>query len=325
MQLPRITFHGPRSFPEALGLLRDLTGTPAIMGGGTDLLVRMKYRLTRPSHLISLRHIPGTDDMREDEHSFFIGPAVTLGTLVRNRALPDGFGILRSAAALVATNQIRNMATLAGNLLQNTRCAYYNRSREWQKAVRPCFKRGGEQCHAVKRGKRCLAVYQGDMAPVLAVLEARALIASPGGTREIPVEGLFSGHGVEPLTIDPSEILTGVTIPKPGPGSFTGYRKYRIRDGMDYPLAGAALSVTFSGPLVESLRLCLTGVSPAPVMVTDAADAARGQALTPSLIEELADRALRSARPIGNLEGEAARRREMVRHAVTELLREGAR
>lgn len=322
MQIPGFTYHSPRSLEEALTLLRDLNGSGTIVGGGTDLLVRMKYRLVRPGHLISLMNIPGTGAWTSDERSFSLGTGISLAGIIKDLPAADELKTLRSAATLVATTQIRNMATLGGNILQNTRCGYYNRSREWQKTVKPCFKRDGDRCHAVERGKRCLAVYQGDLAPVLAVLGAQAVMVSLSGTREVPVEKLFSGDGAKPLTLDPREILTGVIIPKAPPGFFSGYRKYRIRGGMDYPLAGVALSVTFSGGRISDLRICLTGVSSAPVMVTHDTAMAGDKALSPSLIEALADRAYRSAHPIGNLEGEISRRREMVRLFVAELLRE---
>jgi 4-hydroxybenzoyl-CoA reductase subunit beta len=325
MRLPRFHHHEPRSTDEALRLLEKHGEEALVMAGGTDLLVRMKLRLAAPVHLVSLSGIGSLAGMESHRgKGLSIGALTSVAVLSRSQALRKRCASLHGAACLVATEQIRHMGTLGGNLFQTTRCLYFNRTHEWRKALAPCFKRGGNVCHAVKGGKRCFSVYQGDLAPALIALECTAVLRSPGEEREVPVEDLFSGDGREPFRTSRETILTCVRIPRPD-GAFSAYRKFRLRDGIDFPLAGVAVSMRKDGRRIARLRVCLTGVASSPVLVGKAEELARGERLTPSLIQEIGRVAARAARPVENAEGTPALRKSMIEHMTGEILGETAK
>jgi 4-hydroxybenzoyl-CoA reductase subunit beta len=321
LRLPPIEYHTPDSIDEALRLLLAYGHDAALCGGGTDLFVRMKERLSTPSHLISLANVQGTREISFNPLAGLeLGAGVTLSDLMGSAVILARYPGLAAAASLVATRQIRNMATLGGNILQNTRCCYYNRSAEWRKAVAPCFKRGGEVCHVVEKGKRCFAVYQGDLAPLIISLGGSAIVLSEGGAEEGPLEEVFSGDGRSPFQRFGNRILTKIRIPVPE--GYSAYKKFRLRKGMDFPLAGAAVSLSFSGQTINDLRICLTGISSSPVPLREAGEIALGRRLTTDLIGELANRAYTSAHPLANLEDSPAHRKSMVRILVEEILEE---
>jgi len=321
MNLPHFDFHNPASLDECASLLKCFGKEAEIVAGGTDLFVRMKHRLKRPSHLVSLSKIDGLDSISLDSSSgMILGVRVKLAELARSPMVREKYTALSEAASLVATRQIRNMATLGGNILQDSRCLYYNRSMTWGKAVPPCMKRDGSACHAVAGSQRCFAVYQGDIAPVLIALGARANLFPPGKTGEIALEDLFTGDGKVPCRGLGGKVLTSVTLPVSLNPIFTAYRKYRLRDGMDFPLAGVAVVVRLDQGTIADIRICLTGVWSSPVLVKEAVDIARGKTLTAVLAKGLADAAYRAAHPVANLEGNPESRRSMIWRMVEEIL-----
>lgn len=321
MKLPQFQSHKPASLTECTQLLADLGTNGVLKAGGTELLVRMKLGLVDKSHVISLSAVEGIDGISVDRKG-----ALTIGAGTRLSALADSplvrarIPALAEAANIVATPQIRNMATLGGNIFQETRCIYYNQSAAWRKTVPACFKRNGDLCHVVPKGKKCFAVYQGDLAPVLIALDAVAVLLMNGTEEELPLQELFTGEGKTPFRRGKPYVLTAVHIPALQKGTHAEYRKYRLRNGMDFPLAGSVIVVNRKGEIIEDLRVCLTGVSSSPVVVAKAAEIARGERLSPELIALVADAAYTAAHPMKNLEASAGRRRSMVRVMTEEIL-----
>lgn len=321
MNLPRFVYHTPLSLKECMAILADLQDDAEVVAGGSDLLVRMKLRLTMPGHLVSLAKIAELKHIiYRPAKGLTVGAGATLSLLASDSVVEGKCPAMAHAAELVATRQIRNAATLGGNVLQNTRCLYYNRSPVWGKAVAPCFKRGGTVCHVVPKGKRCVAVYQGDLAPLLIALGATALVVTTEGAREVPVESLFSGLGKAPFVDMREKIIMDFTIPETALDGQTAYRKYRLRKGIDFPLAGVAVTLKRTDGLIEHLRVCLTGVASSPVFVPKVEEMAKGRPLTRQLAREVGKAAYAAARPLANLEGDPARRRVMVRIITEDVL-----
>jgi 4-hydroxybenzoyl-CoA reductase subunit beta len=321
MNLPRFTYHSPNSLKECIAMLSDQKNGVQVIAGGSDLLVRMKLRLETPDHLVSLADIPALKDITcRPGKGLTIGAGVTLSVLASDAVIREKCPALADAAGLVATNQIRTVATVGGNILQNTRCRYYNRSPVWGKAVAPCFKRNGAVCHVVPRGKRCFAVYQGDLAPLLIALNTSVTVVSKKGAEEIPVESLYSGNGKTPFNNVAGRIATGFTIPDDSLNARAAYRKYRLRGGIDFPLAGVAAALKLDNGLVEDLRLCLTGVASCPVPVQGAAEAAKGKPFSREVAGEVGRLAYAAAHPLANLEGDPATRRSMIRIMTKDIL-----
>jgi 4-hydroxybenzoyl-CoA reductase subunit beta len=321
MNLPRFSYHAPVSLRECTAILADLDNDAQVIAGGSDLLVRMKLRLAKPGNLVSLSRVAELKHIiYSPGRGLTIGAGATLSLLASDSIVGEKCPAIASAAELVATKQIRNAATLGGNVLQDTRCRYYNRSAVWGKAVAPCFKRGGALCHVVPKGKRCLAVYQGDLAPLLIALSATALIVTKDAAREIPVESLFSGDGKEPFNDMTGKIIMDFTIPESSLDGQAAYRKYRLRKGIDFPLAGVAVALKNNDGLTENLKACLTGVASSPVLVPRAGEMARGKPLSRELAGETGKLAYAAAHPPANLEGDPARRRFMIRIMTEDIL-----
>jgi 4-hydroxybenzoyl-CoA reductase subunit beta len=249
-----------------------------------------------------------------------IGAGTTLSVLASDSIVREQCPALATTGELVATKQIRNIATLGGNVFQNTRCQYYNRSPVWGKAVAPCFKRNGTLCHVVPKGKRCFAVYQGDMAPILIALNATAMIVSKNSGKELHVETLFSGDGKEPCKDRTGMLITHFTIPENSLRMHSAYRKYRLRNGIDFPLAGVAVAVENKNDSIGNLRICLTGAASSPVLIPGTGEMARGKPLSKELAREAGKMAQAAAHPLANLEDEPARRRFMIRIMTEDIL-----
>ena len=324
MRLPSLEYHAPVSLSECARMVGAFGKEAALTAGGTELIVRMKQGLVKSSHLISLSAIPGMDAISADRKgALMLGAGTALSVLAKSSLIHKHAPALAHAASLVATTQIRNMATLGGNLLQETRCFYYNRSAAWRKAVPACFKRGGGLCHVVPKEKKCFAVYQGDLAPVLIALGSKAILYRDGKEEEISLEGLYTGNGKSPFRDKESIVLAGVRIPPMAKGTYGGYRKYRLRNGIDFPLAGVALVMNTKAGKVEDLNICLTGVASGPVIVARAPELARGRDLTAELTREIAA-AYSAAHLVSNIGGTPSRRRSMVRLMTEEMLLEAA-
>ena len=148
------------------------------------------------------------------------------------------------AVEAVAAPPIWNVATIGGNICQNSRCLYYNQSKAWRLERPPCLKAGGNICHAVPKGKKCFSVYSGDLAPALMALRSRVSVTKKNQSRIIPLQDIFSGNGLAPLTLAQDELITGVILPLPGKRDGSSYVKMRVRSAVDYPLLSAAASVT---------------------------------------------------------------------------------
>ena len=321
MKLPRFQHHTPTSLSECVQLIKTFGKDAVLTAGGTDLLVRMKLGLVKTAHLISLLEIQGIDAITSDRKGgLILGAGTKLSALAGSPLVRRDVPALAEAASLVGTTQIRNMATLGGNILQETRCFYYNRSAVWRKAVPACFKRGGNLCHVAPKGRKCFAVYQGDLAPVLIALGSTAILFKDGRQVEAPLEDLFTGEGKSPFREKERLLLARLHIPFMGKEGFAAYRKYRLRNGMDFPLAGVAIMMNGRAGKIEDLKICLTGVASAPVVVSNASELARGKTLTAELTAVIADAAYKAARPVGNLESAPSRRRSMVRLMTEEVL-----
>lgn len=314
MNLPRFAYHAPASLNECIALLADLENDAQVVAGGSDLLIRMKLRLTTPGHLVSLTRIQELAEISYDENKgLIVGSGVILSDLVASPLINEKCGVLARTAELVATKQVRNFATLGGNVLQGTRCAYYNRSPVWGKAVARCIKRGGKECHVVPKSKRCFAVYQGDMAPILIALGARAVVISKNAQEEVGLETIFTDDGGTPFRDLSGKIIMHFIIPASSLTMQSAYRKYRLREAIDFPLAGVAVALERDrGP-----RICLTGVQSSPVLLSTTSTAIP---IDRKLARELGNFAYGAVHPLRNLEGEPSHRRSMVRIMVEDIV-----
>lgn len=304
MRLPPFQYVEPTNVQEALSMIGALKET-AIMAGGTDLLNRMRLRLIEPAFVMNIGKLRNMDGIDTGDTETVIGANTRLKGIAVAPFVNKRFRAIAEAASQVASPTITNMATVGGNLLQNTRCMYYDQSRIVLNGLERCHKRGGTVCFAVKGSKRCFSVYQGDMAPALIAFNARCVLEKKGSTRTVSLTDLFTGNGVAPFTIAADELLTKVVIPEPEGNYSSAYRKLRLRGSIDYPLASAAALVSVTNDKkLTSCRLVISATGAAPKVI---------EGVSRELdVEGIAQQAYDRAEGVDNLRMPGAYRRKMV-------------
>jgi 4-hydroxybenzoyl-CoA reductase subunit beta len=227
------------------------------------------------------------------------------------------------------------MGTLGGNLCLETRCRWYNQSDFWRKSLGGCLKlelpaplapKEGTICHVAPGGKFCWAAWSGDSAPALLTLNAEIEIAGPAGTRRIPLAQFYKNDGMDRIALSREELLTAVHIPARMAGRRGNYHKLRVRNSIDYPLAGVAISMNVDARgICRDARLALNAVNPAPLLVKEANEWLEGQAASPELIDRVAQQAIRTAKPLTTSGSTPVYRRDMVRVFTRRALEEAWR
>jgi 4-hydroxybenzoyl-CoA reductase subunit beta len=323
MKLPEFELIQPRSLQEACSVLGKHDRKAVLLAGGTALMVGLRYGLSKPAVVVGLKGLTALDYVgRNGSGGLAIGSMVTLEALEKSPLVLNEYAPLARAAQLVALPSIRHKATIGGNLCLDTRCIYYNQSEFWRSGLKPCFKRGGGICHAVEKGRHCQAVYQGDLGPVLMALGAEVKIVSAKGEKITPLAQFFSGRGEKPNILKTDEILIEVRIPASGLGAAGAYEKLRVREGMDFPMAGVAVRVKRNrSGTIEQARIVLGAVGPSPIEVPKAAGFLEGHKPTDDLLQSVAREAVDRAQPVGNLAMNASYRRKMVGVLVKRALR----
>jgi 4-hydroxybenzoyl-CoA reductase subunit beta len=323
MRLPEFELIQRRSLQEACSILQEHDGKAALLAGGTALIVGLRYRLIKPAVVIGLKGLKALDYVhRNGSSGLTIGSMVTLETLEKSPLVLNEYAPLAQAAQLVAVPPIRHGATIGGNLCLDTRCIYYNQSEFWRSGLKACFKRGGDICHAVEKGRRCQAGYQGDLGPILIALGAEVKIVSAKGEKIIPLAQFFTGRGEKPNVLKSDEILVEVRIPPSGPGAAGAYEKLRVREGMDFPMAGVAVMVKRNrSGTIEQAKVVLGAVGSSPTEVPKAVGLLEGQKPTDDLLQSVSREVVDRAQPVGNLAMNASYRRKMVGVLVKRALR----
>jgi len=208
LRLPRFRFVEPPTVMDALGARFELGNDAMYVAGGTDLYPNMKRRQQTPASVISLAGISSLREIHSGpELGLRIGAGVTLSELAANPTVRRYYPAVATAAGLVSTPPLRNMGTIGGNLLLDTRCNYYDQTYEWRKAIDFCMKKDGRICWVAPSSPRCWAVQSSDGAPVAVALGASVLLASGGGVRRIAAQDLYHNDGMRFLTNRPDELL----------------------------------------------------------------------------------------------------------------------
>ncbi len=258
----------------------------ALVGGGTDLMVNIRRGIVTPPVLIDVTQVGELQAVNADEGALEIGASVTLNTLAQDDAMRRHYPVVAEAAHAIAGPTQRNMGTVGGNLCLDTRCIFYNQSEWWRSANNHCLKTTGDTCHvAPKSHGVCFATYSGDLAPALLVLGAEVDIASPSGTRTIPLNDLYIGYarhddavegdGKNFLSLEAGEIVTAVRAANTS-GLTSAYDKIRIRRSIEYPVAGVAVALLRDGDALVDLRVAVTGTNPRPVLLEGTAELCGG-------------------------------------------------
>jgi len=296
-----------------------------LKAGGVDLLDRMKEGLEKPDRVISIAHVPGHDRIEVGPPAR-IGALATLARLDADKDLRRLFPALADAAGGAATPQIRNMATLGGNLAQRPRCWYF------RQAEFDCRKKGGPECfarhgenrfHAIFDVDICCCVHPSATATALLAYGARLETVTAKGKRTIPLEDFFVAPKADPHRenqLAPGEIIETVVIPVPAEGSRSVYKKLKEKESFDWPLVEACVSVTVTGGTIRDARVVLGSVAPTPRRAKEAEKVLSGARPSPELIARAAEAAVRGATPLSQNAHKVRLARVMVERALREAL-----
>ena len=312
MSLPEFQLARPRTLLDAVGFLADHSGNLRILAGGTDLLPSMRQKLFEPTHVIDIRHLAELRGIRPTEQGTEVGALTTLAEIEHSDLLRQHYPVLVEAAKTVASPVLRNMGTLGGNICLDTRCLWYNQSLTWRKSCGFCIKKDGDFCHVAPGGTKCWAAFSADTPPALLCLDAEIEIVSAAGTRRIPLRDFYTGEGDNHRRLQPQELVTRVFLPHATAGYRGAYRKLRIRGSIDYPLAGVAVVMKKSNAHMEDLRIGITAVNPAPLLVKGLNSMLNG-GLNEEGAEAIGELAARTAKPLTTSALTPEYRREMIR------------
>jgi 4-hydroxybenzoyl-CoA reductase subunit beta len=320
MRLPKFRYYSPRTIAEAITIRSDAGPDGAWVAGGTDLYPNMKRRQQMPKVVVGLSRVAELARVHERDGRLILGAALLLSDVENNSRVRARYPGLAHAVSEISTPPLRNMGTIGGNLLLDTRCNYYDQNYEWRKAIDFCMKTDRQQiCWVAPGSPKCLAVQSADTVPILIAMGARAVLASRDGEREVAVEDLYRNDGIDYATKKPDELLTEVILPKPN-GWRASYRKLRRRGAFDFPVLSVGAAVWRDGATVTAARLVLGGVASAPIRLTAAESMLVGGPLDEERIRDASGAALGPSRPMDNTDFSFLWRKEMTRKFVARAL-----
>ena len=285
--MPMFELFQPTSIADALSLLETHGAEAWVLGGGMDSFDWLKDRTKRPSVVVDLSQISELRGIKEANGGLEIGATTTLTEVVHHPVVMEKFKVLAEAAEMVASPQIRNQATLAGNVSQDTRCWYYRSG--WS-----CYRAGGNICyadtptainreHAILQQDRCVAVSPSDTAPALIALDAEFVIKSASGERVVKAEDFFLGPQIDithMTVLRPGELLTTIRIPGKWANAQFYWEKVRDRNVWDFPLVNVAAAMKVSGNTISEVRLAVGAVAARPLRLTAVEAAVAGKPRT---------------------------------------------
>lgn len=293
-----------------------------LVAGGTDLLPNLRRGLERPPVLIDLSGLRGFAGVEPTaDGGLLLGAGLTLAALADHPLIAQRLPALGGAARAAAGPGHRSAATLGGNLCQDTRCVFYNQSEWWRASNRYCLKRGGDTCHVAPQGARCHAAFSGDLAPVLLAVDARVQVQSATGSRWLPLQQLYRDDGAAHLALARGELLTSVQVPGPQPGQACGYRKARVRAGIDFPLAAVAVALVMRQGRIASLAIALSGTNPRPLLLAGTGELA-GQPVDAALLARVGKLVQQQASPMRSTVTPSNYRRQVAATLARRLLQE---
>ncbi|HEY1267618.1 MAG TPA: xanthine dehydrogenase family protein subunit M [Candidatus Binatia bacterium] len=266
-------YFAPKSIDEALSLLERYGGEAKVIAGGTDVMVDIKYK-EEPGCLINIKAISGLAGIKENNGGVRIGPLTTIREIETSALLRDKLPVLWEAAHQFASLQIRNTATIGGNI--------------------------------------CRASPSGETLTPLLVLEAKGNLAFAGKETAEPFANFFSGPGK--TSLGSTGLLTAIDVPYPAAGSRGVYLKHAVRGAMDIAMVGVAVLMTpdTAKNAVQEVRIGLGAVAPTPIRAAKAETLLRGKPLTPALLKQAAESAASEASPIDDQRSSAEYRRWIV-------------
>lgn len=285
-RLPKFNYLAPKTIDEALSLLAQYKAKARVIAGGTDIIPKLKRReIGAPEYVIDLKGIAGLDDIKYDASGLSLGALVTIGAVETSPLIGEKFAILAQAAQSMASPQVRNRGTIAGNI--------------------------------------CNAVPSADLAPALLTLGAKLKLISRKGERTVSIEDFFTGPNQTVLNNE--EILQEIQIPTPPPNSQGVYLKLTPRRAMDLAIVGVAVVIIPKDGICKDIRIALGAVAPTPIRAKKAEAVLKGRKFDDKVIEKAAQTAAGEARPIDDHRASAEYRRDMVEVLVKRAIKQAIR
>ena len=294
-------------------------------GGGSDILGQMKDRVVSPDVLVYLKSVKGLDTVTSDAKATTIGGLITLDALAHHDAIRTRFAALAMAAETEATPQIRNAATLAGNICQRPWCWYYRNGFA-------CLKNGGNRCfsvdgenqfHAIFGGGPSYIVHPSDTAPALVALEASFRITGPSGERTVPASEFFvlpKDNAARENVLHDDEVLSAIVLPQTPARQRSTYFKVMDREAWTHAIVSAAVAMTMdSGGVCREARIVLGGVAPIPWRVPEVEKLLKDQRITRELAARAGAAAVQGARPLAKNAYKVPMTEAMVARAIRSL------
>ncbi len=315
-------YASPASVPEALDLLGASWGESEVLAGGSDLLALMKDDVVTPRRLVNIKEIRELRGIRPAASGLTIGALATLSELVDDPQLRQKYPALWHAIDEAASPQIRNVATLGGNLCQRPRCWYFRggygllaRGTGSESLV----VNGENRYHAILGNEGpAYFVSPSTIAPMLIAYGAKVRLAGRGGRRELPLESFFRiprSDAEREHDLRPDEIVTEVAVPPPA-GAHAASYEVRQKEAFDWPYATASVVLRMSGGKVESSRIVLGHVAPIPRISREAEQEITGKPVNEETASAAAQAALASARPLSHNQYKVQLARVAVRRAL---------
>ncbi|MBA3247218.1 MAG: FAD binding domain-containing protein [Pyrinomonadaceae bacterium] len=323
MRLPKFAYRVPQTIADAVRMIGDAGPEGQFVAGGTDLYPNMKRRQQTPKTVISVTRLKELNEIAGDgREGVRIGASVSLTDVCEHPVVKRDYPMVAAAARLISTPTLRNMGTIGGNLLLDTRCNYYDQNYEWRRGINFCLKKDGDICWVAPGSAKCWAVQSSDLVPLMVALGARVRLASTLGERIIDAAGLYNNDGIDYLHKRPDELLVDVHLPARD-GWRAVYKKLRRRVAFDFPVLGVAarIDVTEDGTVTDA-KLILGGIAPAPIEVKEAQAALVGGQLDEVRMRAAAEACYIKARPLDNTDFVMNWRKQMTKPYVLRALEE---
>lgn len=311
---------------DACRLLGKRKGKARMIAGGTDLLGILKDKIlsSYPEVIINIKAIPKLAYIKEDRHGLKIGALTTLSDIAKSPVIKEKYKALAEAADGVGSPQIRNMATLAGNLCQDVRCWYYRYPHHIGGRML-CLRKGSGRClalsgdnryHAMFGGKGCFAVCPSDTAVALTALDANISIAGIRKSRIVPVRDFFTTLG---NVLKPGEMITEIQVPRPLGKTKQTFLKLTLRKPIDFAVVSVASVLHLEDGICAEANIVLGAVAPVPIKAATAERIIKGRAITPEAAVKAAEAAVAGAKPLSMNAYKVEMTKTLVKRAILSL------
>ena len=300
------TYERPSEVAEAVSAVASDPAATFLAGGTTQVDLMLKDAIVAPDRLVDITRLPLRGISREGD-SLLVGALTTMEELAADETVAERLPFVREALLLGASTQLRNMATIGGNVLQRTRCRYFR-----DPTVAACNKRergsgcaaitGAARMHAILgTSQHCIALHASDVCVPFVALDAVVHTQGPSGSRRIPLTELYLLPGDTPdleTVLEHGELITAVEIPLLPEGARSTYLKVRDRVSYEFALTSAGVALELEGDVIRQARVGLGGVGTVPWRAWAAEDALRGATAAPETFRAAADAALEGARTV---------------------------